>query len=300
MLYASARTSSVRGSRITAWATRSRGGSHRPPLPAGQGTVPAGEGEEDVAVGSLPHAGDLHDLGERQFSSRGIHTVVLPAVEQTDIGAPLKDKLVSDDLGLPPAEDDPAFQQLCGGGFAGGEGYLFGEGEGLFLDTGGEVDLLGLGELFHAPFRGVRHLTANTFRHGGKDGHIHRRLRPHQYFSGIDRPGVGPAEPGTGRHRAAWADVLSLRAGAEGDGNLQVPHPALSVRQIKDAGPDRPCQLHSALHGLFAPQQDLAVGLHHAKDIGAGVRDDHLQSLLLEKCRVQQGLVSVQLRPVQF
>ena len=75
---------------------------------------------------------------------------------------------------------------------------------------------------------------------------------------------------------------------------------AFPIGEIKDSGFEGTCQLRSAVVGLLTPQKHPAVRFYNTENIGAGIRHDHFQGLLLVKSRVQKGVKTVKLSPFQF
>ena len=129
---------------------------------------------------------------------------------------------------------------------------------------------------------------------------MHCEIDPHQHLARIETSGLGHLHPGDGHHAALRADGRTVRRTGKGEGRFHPAHPLLPVRQIENGGAHCAGDLHPALLGLLALQEDFPLGIADPKDIRTGVRYDHLQGLFVENGGIQYGFIAAQLGPVKF
>ena len=252
------------------------------------------------AVPRLVPLGDLQHLGEGQPLHVGGEPAPRLLEEHVQLRLPLEDELGPHPLALAALRLGPQGHDLGRLPLTGGQAYPLREGEGLLLHRRQQAAALTLTPLAHGVFLRVQHPPAQGLLCGLAGRHVHGQVHPQQHLSGVQRPGLGAAQPGTGQHPALLGEARGLRLTAEGQPHLHPPQPRAPVRLVQNDRPDHAPQLHRPGLDLLAVEHGLAAHVHDAQNIRAGVRDDALQRLLLAQRQLRHRVIALQGVPFKF
>ena len=135
------------------------------------------------------------------------------------------------------------------------------------------------------------HAAADGPLHRLAGGNVHRQVHPQQHLPGVEGPGLGAAQPGSGQHRPPLGEAGGLRLTGEGQAHLHPPQATAPLGLVEDGGPHHACHLGHPLPGLLAAEGGLAAYVHNAQNVRAGVGYDALQGLLLAQGHIRHRVV---------